>query len=83
MNVKLERERYWQCPACGAEHERNENAAANLRAVVDEQLAPVASLRDTLRDGKALACGATTGETGPNDRRTAPPAVPATQTVNR
>lgn len=72
VNAKLKRERFWQCPNCTTIHERNLNAAVNLRFLIDETLAPVASLRDTLRDGPALAVGHPNGETGPNDRRTAP-----------
>ena len=69
VNVKLKRERYWQCPSCTTIHERNENAATNLRnLLVLPGLTGV-----TLRDGKALATGSTSGETGPNDRRTVPP----------
>ena len=64
-NAKLKRERHWTCTACGARHERNQNAAANLRTL----LPPGRGLM--LRDGKALACASGAGETGPHDRRTA------------
>ena len=30
-NAKLKRERYWRCPNCGIRHERNVNAALNLK----------------------------------------------------
>ena len=71
VHVKLKREPVWQCPNCTIVHERNFNAAVNLRSLIDETLAPVASLRDTLRDRKALAAGDPGSETGPDDRRTA------------
>ena len=31
INRKLKRERTWTCPTCGARHDRNLNAAINLR----------------------------------------------------
>ena len=65
-NAKIKRERYWTCETCGAEHERNVNAAINLRNLLPPGRGP------TLRDGKALADAPSAGETGPNDRRTAP-----------
>ena len=77
VNAKLKRERYWQCPNCKVIHERNINAAVNLRNL----LTPVASPRGTLRDGKALAAGDPSGETSPDDRRTAPLSGRTTQTV--
>ena len=67
-NAKLKRQRYWQCPSCTIIHERNFNAAVNLR-----NLLTLPPGRGTmLRDGKALAVGTPDGETSPNDRRTAP-----------
>ena len=65
-NAKLKREGCWTCPQCGSLHERNLNAALNLRDLLPPGRGP------TLRDGKALASGCAAGETGPNDRRTAP-----------
>ena len=34
VNMKLKRERYWQCPACGVWHERNINASINLKGLI-------------------------------------------------
>ena len=65
-NAKLKRERHWTCPACGNRHERNVNAATNLKALVPPGRGPM------LRNGKALAGASNAGETGPDDRRTAP-----------
>ena len=65
-NAKVKRERYWTCETCGTRHERNANAAINLRNLLPPGRGP------TLRDGKALADAPRAGETGPNDRRTAP-----------
>ena len=68
VNAKLKRERRWRCGHCGVTHERNLNAAVNLR-----NLLTLPSGRGvTLRDGKALAAGSPCRETGPDDRRTAP-----------
>ena len=56
VNAKLKREGFWQCPECSAVHERNINAAVNLRKL----LTLPAGSGVTLRDVRALAVG--TGE---------------------
>ena len=69
VNGDLGREPEWDCPNCGAHHDRNENAARNLR-----KLALLAVGEDVmLPDGEALAGGdATAGETAPEEGRTKP-----------
>ena len=69
VNKDLGREREWNCPNCGAHHDRNRNAARNLR-----KLALLAVGEDvTLPDGEALAGGDTiAGETAPDEGRTKP-----------
>ena len=76
VNEDLDREREWDCPNCGAHHDRNQNAARNLR-----KLALLAVGEDvTLPDGEALA-GVDTiaGETAPDEGRTKPMTTAYTQ----
>ena len=77
VNRDLKREPRWTCPECGGEHDRNENAAANLRTLLmqtvdDLKIVLGAVCSDvTLPDGKALADGKrAAGETGPAEGRT-------------
>ena len=69
VNIELGREPKWSCPGCGVNHDRNENAARNLRkltllAVGEEVM---------LLDGGALASGESiAGETAPVEGRTKP-----------
>ena len=74
VNTTLKREPRWTCPNCGADHDRNENAARNLlklaRLAVGESV--------TLPDGEALANSDPTngdftrGGTDPDEGRTKP-----------
>ena len=76
VNGDLGREPEWDCPDCGAHHDRNENAARNLH-----KLALLAVGEDVmLLDGGALADGdATAGETAPDEGRTEPETTVYTQ----
>ena len=76
VNGDLGREPEWDCPDCGAHHDRNENAARNLH-----KLALLAVGEDVmLLDGGALADGdATAGETAPDEGRTKPETTVYTQ----
>ena len=62
VNPDLKREPSWECLNCGADHDRNENAARNLL-----KLALLAVGENVmLPDGEALAGGhSTNGETAP------------------
>ena len=76
VNHNLKREPTWACPGCGVIHDRNENAARNLR-----KLALLAVGEDVmLLDGEALAGGdSTAGETAPDEGRTKPMTTGYTQ----
>ena len=69
VNDDLRREPEWDCLKCSTHHDRNENAARNLR-----KLALLAVGEDVmLPDGEALAGGdSTAGETAPDEGRTKP-----------
>ena len=72
VNEDLGRAREWECPNCGVIHDRNQNAARNLR-----KLALLAVGEDVmLPDGEALASDYTVaGETAPDEGRTKPVAL--------
>ena len=65
LNPDLDRQPKWACPACGVIHDRNLNAARNLRKLA---LGAV-SANVTLSDGKGLARRLTAGEPVPVDGR--------------
>ena len=69
VNPDLGRETRWSCPNCDVLHDRNENAARNLR-----KLALLAVGEDVmLLGGAALASGdSIAGETAPGEGRTKP-----------
>lgn len=69
VNAMLKREQRWGCSSCGAKHERNLNAAVNLRNL----LTLPGGAGVTLCERKALAADSLCRETGPNDRGTATP----------
>ena len=79
MNAKLKRERFRQCPNWDIHHERNQNTAVNLRAL----LTLPADSGVKLRDREALATGITSCEAGPDDRRTATLSLRAPPTMDR
>ena len=76
VNKDLGRELKWSCPNCGVIHDRNANAARNLR-----KLALLAVGEDVmLLDGEALAGGGSiAGETAPDEGRTKPRTAVSTQ----
>ena len=61
VNAKLKRERCWQCPSSRALHERNHDAAVNMRHLDQTLTRPVGD-GVTLRDAKALAVDMTAEE---------------------
>ena len=72
VNRALKLERHWTCPNCGVFHDRNENAARNLRKLA----LPAVGENVMLPDGEALADGDSTGgETTPVEGRTKPRAT--------
>ena len=75
-NAELGRQLHWSCPSCGVIHDRNQNAARNLR-----KLALLAVGEEVmLLDGGALAGdAAVAGATAPDERRTKPGATEDTQ----
>ena len=73
VNAELGREPWWSCPNCGVIHDRNENAARNLRKLA-------AGEDVMLPDGEALAGGdSIAGETVPDEGRTKPRTAVNTQ----
>ena len=75
-NAELGRQLHWSCPSCGVIHDRNQNAARNLR-----KLALLAVGEEVmLLDGGALAGDAVVaGETTPDEGRTKPRAMEGSQ----
>ena len=76
VNGNLKREPRWVCPECGTAHDRNENAASNLREMARQAVGDLNALGAvgpdvTLPDGEALArSNQALGETAPCERRT-------------
>ena len=69
INRELGRERRWTCAECRAQHERNENAALNLRNLAVRAVGPY----ELSLDGQALANGILARrETSPDEGETEP-----------
>jgi putative transposase len=61
LNSALGSAKRWECPACGACHDRDENAAKNIRAEGMRQLAAISASRTGKRpgtDARGVACAA-------------------------
>ena len=76
-NAKLKRERHWTCAGCGTRHERNLNAAKNLRNL----LPPGRGLNAPRREGPGRRLKRRRNRPGRPENSTAGPLGPATLTV--